>query len=163
MNLIIVAGVFTVIGALIEGLISHYGVGIFSRLLSSSKAVINCKGTAEENGLSFYGFENKRQFMKFEINNGKFEIKGRRVIGTGLMTTTHFDGSTGKGAIKSEGFWSDGFAYLIYHMEENGGASWNGVSVLEIPSKGDIYGYWLAEDIYNKGHFTFGKAEFKRI
>ena len=52
MNLIIVAGVFTVIGALIEGLISHYGVGIFSRLLNSSKVVINCRGAAEEIGLS---------------------------------------------------------------------------------------------------------------
>src|SRR5215213_3028428 len=118
MKLIIVAAVFTVIGALI----SHYGVRIFSRLLdSSSKAVINCKGTAEEIALSFYGFENKRQVMKFEINNCKFEIKRRKVIGSGHMTTIHVDGSTGKGAIQSEGFWSDGFAYLIYHMEENGG------------------------------------------
>jgi len=114
MTLIIVAGVFTVIGALIEGAISHYGLGIFSNFLSSSKVIINCTGTADEIGLSFEGFETKRQFMKFEINNGKFEIKGRKVTGTGYMTTTHSDGSTGKGTIKSEGFWSDGFAYLIY-------------------------------------------------
>jgi hypothetical protein len=69
MTTIIIAGVFTIIGAIIGGLISHYGVPNGPWFLPTRKIVV--QGTAKEINVSgqLQGFSD-RQKLVFEFKPG---------------------------------------------------------------------------------------------
>jgi hypothetical protein len=81
------------------------------------------------------------------------------------VITHHPDGTATEGKITAKGIFINGFAYFFYEIIDVNGFLWkNGVSVVRISKIGEIFGYWLAEDIYQQemGKFIMGEVELSR-
>ena len=164
---IIIMGGFTIIGAVIGGIISYYGLDFlaFFRKKTQSDFSIMYNGTALEFDFSKYdGFIERSDMLKFKIQNFKITVRGKQVKGKGRVTTTHTDGLERNGTLKMIGRNIDKIVYAQYSVNEDKGGSWEGLGLLCIPrERSNIIGYWFTEDIYKSGKFSFGNVILNRV
>ena len=106
----------------------------------------------------------KDDLLLFDMQTVRFSIfSDDSVLGAGEMIT-HYGTEPSKACmLRIRGSKINERAFLQYEAKEieNPGVSWNGVSVLNIPPKGRIHGYWLANDIRGNGKFSFGDVSLQ--
>ncbi len=160
---ILIAGLFTVLGGIINALIVKYGLPSFTR---KKLRIIKGKGFAKDISLcdksNLFGGDSTDTYQindaKVTINDSSINLEAR------VVSTKPNDNFEMIGDIKGVGHYVDGVGYLIYEgTYDNSDIHWTGVMVLNMPRAGNITGYWITEKTVEKGVFSFGEAIIERV
>ena len=158
---ILVTGFFTLGGAVIGAVISHYGI---PRLGKSS--TVFRTGSASEFGLLGKHFDGKYPIKLIETSFQNMHVVLSRDLASinGQATFKKGRDVIAAGEFRSSGVVSGGIAYCTYTVKDpNQQKKWYGVCVLSVPGIGDeIVGIWITEDTNEKGALAFGKMSLRK-
>ncbi|MBD3224224.1 MAG: hypothetical protein GF313_05805 [Caldithrix sp.] len=157
MEKVLIAGLFTLIGAILSGLISRYGLPVFRR-----KQVLKCTGTGRDINLKddVPEFEDN---LIYEYNVSDCTIiKTKSKVRIKCHITSKKNGETVTWELKGHGQIFDGVAYCFYEDKlHDKQISWNGLLALSFSVGGRILGFWITENTKLRGKMAFGVLELQ--
>ncbi|MGJ0514188.1 MAG: hypothetical protein ACR65O_00385 [Methylomicrobium sp.] len=155
----LIAGVFTIFGSILGGLLSKYGLPFpwVSKTIkcSGSGRDVNLASVMpelEDNSLYTYSFSN------CVIKKSKHSAK----ISCHVSATKN--GNTKTWLLNGEGPLVDGVAYCTYEIKPyQGGIGWKGLMALSFSNGGRVVGFWITENTTMRGKMAFGVVEMEII
>jgi hypothetical protein len=151
----LIAGLFTIVGAIIGGLLSKYGVPSFRY-----QKIIKCSGSAKDINLSSIMPElEDNSLYTYDVPDCEIK-KSKTSVSVHCHLIAHKNGQSVPWTLKGNGPLLDGVAYCNYETQLlDRSVSWKGVLALSFSSGGRIVGFWITENTSTRGKMAFGVLE----
>jgi hypothetical protein len=154
----LITGGFTLIGAVVGGLLSKYGIPLIE---NSHKIKYEGKGRDIDLSSIVPEFEDKSLFEYDFKNFDIYKTKSKVCISCNEVIASK-NNETVTWSISGKGPLIDGVAYCQFVTESHvNGVHWNGVLALTFTSGGRTLGFWITENTAFKGRMAFGVMELK--
>jgi len=157
----IISGFFNILGAIISGLLSKYGIPFLHKNpLKEYKLIGHGNSISLASTLPDFS---KREGSSYELINAVITILDKKIELSSTLVSRHSSGKEYVGTLKGKGTLNGDYGFLEYNGEyPDKNITWSGIMALKIPKVGKIKAYWITEDNFTNGLFLFGYVEFTR-
>jgi len=161
LELVLIAGLFTIVGAAVGGVISRYGLPSWGGVTA-----IYASGSGREYRAIQKDFRGVEEIILYDysFHQVSLQIFRNSVKGCGGLTIRKNGIVAASGKIRFRGPIQNGYAFCSYKVQDSlSSKHWRGSLILYVPSFGEkIKGLWLTEDAEQIGGLALGTVEFSR-